>query len=71
MDKAGLLEKIKSQKIGKAPVVVLPLRVWAEILDQLEELEMMQSKSLRGKITRARSEKKLYSPSQAKKILGI
>lgn len=35
----AVLEKIKTQKIGKAPVVVLPLKLWQEIENQLEDLE--------------------------------
>ena len=38
MDSA-VLEKIKTQKIGKIPVVVLPLKVWKKIEDKLEDLE--------------------------------
>lgn len=65
------LKQIKSQKIGKAPVVVLPIRVWQAIENQLEELEMMQSQSLRKDISKARREKKIYYAAQAKKMLGI
>lgn len=36
---SAVLEKIKTQKIGEAPVVVLPLKVWKEIEDKLEDLE--------------------------------
>lgn len=64
-------EKIKCQKIGKIPVVVLPLKMWQEIENKIEELEMMHSRSLRKKIVKARSEEKLYSSSQAKKMLGF
>jgi hypothetical protein len=62
-----LLEKSKIQKIGKTPVVVLPLKIWREIENRLEDMEMSASVFLRKKIARARSEKKLYSPSQVKK----
>lgn len=66
-----LLEKIKPQKIGKTPVIILPLKTWQKIEDRFEELEMINSESLRKKITKARSEKKLYSSSQAKKLLAL
>jgi hypothetical protein len=65
----NLLKKYKIQKIGKVPVIILPLKIWREIENQLEEAEMNVSVSLRKKIAKARSEKKLYSPSQVKKTL--
>lgn len=71
MTTSTLLNKIKTQKIGKTPVVVLPLNVWQWIEDSLEDLEIMKSKILRKKIAKARSEKKLYSSLQVKKLLGI
>lgn len=66
-----LIEKVKPQKIGKAPVVVLPFKLWQEIENRLEELEMAASLSFRKKIAKARSEKKLYSAREIKKALGI
>lgn len=62
---------VKSQKIGKMPVVVLPLKVWRNIADRLEELEMINSKSLRKKIAIARKEKKLYTLYEAKRMAGV
>jgi hypothetical protein len=52
-----LLEKSKIQKIGKTPVVVLPLKIWREIENRLEDAEMSASVFLRKKIAKARSEK--------------
>jgi len=66
-----LLKKVYSQKIGKTPVVVLPLNFWQEIESNLEDLEMMNSRFLRKKIAKARLEKKAYNSSRAKKLLGI
>jgi hypothetical protein len=69
-----LIEKIKKtevKKIGKTPVVVLSLKVWREIEDYLEDLEISQSKQLAAKIKRARSQKKLYSAAEVKKLLAI
>ncbi|PIP30165.1 hypothetical protein COX26_00110 [Candidatus Jorgensenbacteria bacterium CG23_combo_of_CG06-09_8_20_14_all_54_14] len=66
-----LLEKAKIQKIGKTPVVVLPLDVWQSIEEQLEELEMRFSNPFRKKIAKARAEKKFYSSAEAKKLLKI
>lgn len=58
-------------KIGKTPVVILPLNIWKEMENKLEDLEMLESQTLRKKIAKARSEKKIYSSSQVKKLLGI
>jgi hypothetical protein len=66
-----LLEKSKIQKIGKMPVVVLPLKIWREIENRLEDMEMNASVVLKKKIVKARSEKKLYSSSQVKKMLKL
>lgn len=71
MTTAKILEKIKPQKIGKTPVVVLPFKIWQDIEDRLEELAMIHSKTLRRKIAKVRVEKKLYSSSQVKEMLGI
>jgi hypothetical protein len=60
----ALLKKSKIQKIGKTPVVVLPFKIWREIENRLEDMEMNASVVLRKKIAKARSEKKLYSVSQ-------
>lgn len=66
-----VLEKIKSQKIGRMPVVVVPLKIWEEVAQRLEDFEMLHSLSLRKKIVGARKEKKLYSDAQVKKILRL
>lgn len=51
----GELNKIKPQKIGKMPVVVLPL----EYFEQLKEnMEMYHSKRLPKEISKARQEVK-------------
>jgi len=69
-----LVEKIKKtevKKIGNTPVVVLPLKVWREIEDYFEDLEINQSQSLAARIKKARSQKKLYSAAEVKKLLAI
>ncbi len=38
-----ILEKTKIQKIGKMPVVVLPLDIWRQLEDILEEYQMSYS----------------------------
>jgi len=66
-----LLEKGKTQKIGKEPVVVVPLKDWRNIEARLEEFEMTTSPSFKKKISKARSETKLYSSKDVKKLLGF
>ena len=71
MNTLTALKQVRTQTIGRAPVVVLPIKIWQAIESQLEELEMVNSQSLRKNISKARKEKKLYSAAQAKKLLGI
>lgn len=71
MTTSTILKLAKDQKIGGAPVVVLPLNIWEELKDELEDLEIMKSRFLRKKIAKSRSEKGFYSSSQVKKILDI
>jgi len=47
------LNKIKPQKIGKAPVVILPLEDFEKMR---EDLETYQSKKLPAEISKARKE---------------
>ena len=68
---ATILKKTKQQRIGKTPVVFVPLDVWHEIEDRLENLEMMNSVAFRKKITKARKEKKFYTLTEVKKGLGL
>jgi hypothetical protein len=71
MTNLELLSKTKVQKIGKVPVVVLPLKIWREIEDYLEDAQMMHSNTFKAKIAKARREKKLYSYSEIKKLLNL
>lgn len=71
MTTATLLKHAQAQTIGKAPVVVLPLKIWEIIEDQLEEAEIVRSRFLHRRIAKARAERKLYSASQARRILKI
>lgn len=66
-----LLEKVKHDRIGDEPVVIFPLRFWKGIEDKLEDLQMVESKDLKKKIAKARSEKTLYSAAKVKKLLGL
>ena len=60
--------KTRTSKIGKLPVVVLPLSDYDKIK---EDLAILQSKTLRNKIATARKEKRVYSALEVKKILGL
>ena len=74
MSEQQLLSRIKNpsvERIGKSPVVVLPLKVWREIEDCLEEVEIEQSRRLQRKISAARRAKKSYSAAQVKKFAGL
>ncbi len=55
---SALLSKTKIQKIGKTPMVVIPLSVWGKIENYIEDLEMINSPSLRKNIKKARAEVK-------------
>ena len=48
------LQKIKPQKIGKLPVVILPLAQWQKVEAILEDYEMMRSLPYRKSIAEAR-----------------
>lgn len=65
------LATVKFMKLGKAPVVVLPLNQWKKIENMLENLEMLRSKHLAKEIAKARKEKKLYSVAEVRKRLGL
>jgi len=74
MTSQQLIEKVKKagvQKIGKLPVVVLPLKVWEEIEDHLEDAQIESSLFLKKKIAKARLEKKLFSVSQVKTMVKV
>lgn len=56
-----LLKKLSSQDttiIGKDPVAILPLNLWEQIQDYLEDIAMTQSHGLKKEITKARREVK-------------
>ena len=52
------------------PVVVLPLSMWEELQNRLEDFEMANSDFFRKKIAKARLGKKSYSLSQVKKMIA-
>ena len=53
---ATTLEEIKYQKIGKVPVVILPLAQWKEVEAIIEDYEMMRSHEYRKSIAEARKQ---------------
>ncbi|MBU2495053.1 MAG: hypothetical protein ABIK20_01025 [Candidatus Omnitrophota bacterium] len=55
MNTLTILKRVKSQKIGKLPVVILPLEDYEQIK---EDLEMLSSRNLPRDIGRARKEVK-------------
>lgn len=65
------LINIQYQKIGKEPVVIVPLKQWEDLESRLEDFEMSSSVSFRKKIAKARAEKKRYTSDDAKKMLGV
>lgn len=74
MTTTQLLQQIKRTditKLGENPVVVLPLKVWNELEDRIEDLEIEESKKLAKKISMARLYKKLYSVSDTRKLLKL
>lgn len=71
MTTSTLIKKAREEKIGKMPVVMLPLHIWRELESRLEEAEMANSIVLKKKIAKARAGGKLYSFPQIKKALRI
>ena len=70
MTVAQLLQKKSIAKIGRVPVVVLPLHVWNEMEEIVEDWEMIHSKTLQKRLAASKKSKKLYSSAEVKKILG-
>ena len=68
-------KKVKQMKIGKDPVVVLPVSFWKSICDNLEELEeyyeMSTSENYKKAIAKARKSKKFISSQEVYKKLGL
>ena len=62
-------------KIGKDPVVVLPVSFWKSVCDDLDELqeyyEMSTSANYKKAIAAARKSKKLISSEEVYKKLGL
>lgn len=71
MTLSQILNQSKLTKIGTQPAIVMPLRIWRQLEERLEDLEMMQSPTFRKKIARARAEKNHLSSNHVKKLLHL
>jgi PHD/YefM family antitoxin component YafN of YafNO toxin-antitoxin module len=56
MTTTALLAKIKHQKIGKLPLVILPLAQWQKVEAMLEDYEMLRSLEYRKSIAESRKQ---------------
>jgi DNA-binding transcriptional regulator/RsmH inhibitor MraZ len=45
-------------KIGKKPLVIVPLEYWEKIEEKLEDIEILNSKNLKQKTEKTRREKR-------------
>jgi hypothetical protein len=66
-----MLTNVITTKIGKNPVVIIPLDQWPFVERALEDYEMYNSKSFKKQIAKSRASKKWYSSSEARKMLGL
>jgi len=70
-----LMKQINIGTLNRKPVVVLPANIWekmqAKFNEMQEDLEMHASVSYKKSIIRARSSKKLYTSSEARKKLNL
>lgn len=70
-----LMKKVQIFKIGKSPVVVLPVSAWETIRERVNLLEeyyqMSTSKKYKKDIARARASKKIISSENLYKKLGL
>ena len=70
-----LMKKAQIFKLGKSPVVVLPVSAWENIRERFSQLEeyyqMSPSKKYKQDIARARASKKIVSSKDLYKKLGL
>ncbi|MSO20728.1 MAG: hypothetical protein EXQ56_09760 [Acidobacteria bacterium] len=65
MSKKAVLEKETILRIGKEPVVIVPLKLWQEMQDRLEDREALASPKFLRRISQGRKASaagKLISP---------
>jgi PHD/YefM family antitoxin component YafN of YafNO toxin-antitoxin module len=56
MPKLEILDKAQTIRIGKEPVVLVPLRLWHQVEDLLEDQEALSSKRFLRKIAKSRKD---------------
>lgn len=56
MNTVSIIEKPKTIKIGKQPVVLVPLKLWQKLEDYLEDQEALSSKKYLRRIQKARKD---------------
>ena len=56
MNTVSIIEKSKTIKIGKEPVVLVPLKLWQKLEDYLEDQEALSSKKYLSRIQKARKD---------------
>ncbi len=56
MNKISIIEKSKVMRVGKEPVVLVPLKLWQKMEDALEDQEAASSKRYVSKIQRSRND---------------
>ena len=56
MMKVAILEKSNTIRIGKEPVVLVPLKLWRQLEEQLEDQEALASKRFIRRIAKGRKD---------------
>ena len=54
MNKVAIVEQSVTLRVGKEPVVIVPLKLWQEIQDRLEDREALASKKFLRHIRQGR-----------------
>jgi len=56
MTKIAIIEKAATIRVDKEPVVIVPLRLWKQFEDYLEDQEALASKKFLRKIAKGRKD---------------
>ena len=56
MNRISIVEKSATLRVDKEPVVIVPLRLWRQIEDYLEDQEALASKKFLRKISKGRKD---------------
>lgn len=54
MERVAVLDRRSTLRVGKEPLVLVPLSLWRRMEDYLEDQEALASKAFRRKIVRSR-----------------